>query len=90
MAPLGRFGEGFPQTVDYVLIADAERITAERIDRVAVFAADSSLRDLRGTLPMLAILASPHSPRPQSRVILFVAASAHKKMPPCLFVTLAV
>jgi len=37
-APLGRSSERFPLTVDYVLIADAERITADRIDSVTVFA----------------------------------------------------
>src|ERR1022692_2308067 len=42
-APLGWFSERLPLTVDHVLIADAERITAERIDSVAVFVLDSSL-----------------------------------------------
>jgi hypothetical protein len=40
---LGRSGQRFPRTVDDVLIADAERITAERIDSVAVFRPDPSL-----------------------------------------------
>jgi hypothetical protein len=31
-APLGRFGQRFPRTINHVLIADAERITAEQID----------------------------------------------------------
>jgi hypothetical protein len=42
-APLGRSGQRFPRTVDYVLIMYAEGITAERIDSVSVFAPDPSL-----------------------------------------------
>src|ERR1019366_2862743 len=42
-APLGRFGQRLPWTINHVLIADAERITAERIDSVAVFALDPPL-----------------------------------------------
>ncbi len=41
--PLGRFGQRLPWTINHVLIADAERITAEEIDSVAVFALDPSL-----------------------------------------------
>ena len=42
-APLGGSSQRFPRTVDYMLIADAERITAERIDSVALFAPHPSL-----------------------------------------------
>ena|ERR1700723_523112 len=42
-APLGRSSERFPWTVDYVLIAYAERRTAEGIDSETVFASYASL-----------------------------------------------
>jgi len=42
-APLGWFSQRLPWTVDHMLVADADRITAERIDSMAVFAPDSSL-----------------------------------------------
>lgn len=66
----GRFGQRFPWTVDHVLIADAERITAERIDSVAVFAAYPSLSQKatpRGTLSHGPVVFTPVQYRHQSR-----------------------